>query len=126
MSGEDAGREAAGCLSRSPDQAKAILSLRLRLYSGLRQQGTGLPARLFVARLKPCPSGFVVVLEESSPLAGLGAEEEGTVACCSAGDGHGIWPSVPQRLKPMQGGWVYGTTEVVPLRSMVSLVHLCS
>jgi hypothetical protein len=41
----------------SPQPKKAIQSLRLRLHSGLRQQGTGLwPG--FMARLKPGPSDF--------------------------------------------------------------------
>jgi hypothetical protein len=41
-------------------------------------------------------------LEESFAVISLGADEEGAVACCSGRDGHGVWPSVPQRLKPLQ------------------------
>jgi hypothetical protein len=109
-------------LFAGPDEGDSVLrlrsGLRLSLHSGLRQQGTGLwpgfcgPAEAVPFRGCGCP-------EESSPLVGLGAEGEAAVACCSAGDGHGIWPGAPQRLKPMQGVWVYGTTEVVPLRFMV-------
>jgi hypothetical protein len=35
---------------------RAIQSLRLRLHSGLRQQGRRLRRDRFMARLKPCPS----------------------------------------------------------------------
>jgi hypothetical protein len=30
------------------------------------------------------------MLEEAPALPGLGADEEGAVACCSGGDGHGV------------------------------------
>src|ERR1700679_3889386 len=41
-------------------------------------------------------------LEEVAAIVGLGADEEGSVACCSGGDSH-RFPSLPQRLKPP--GW---------------------
>ena len=43
------------------------------------------------------------LLEEAAAIPGLSADEEGAVACCSGGDGHGVRPSVPRRLKPPQG-----------------------
>jgi len=55
------------------------------------------------------------LLEESSSVPGLGADEEGSVACCSGGDSHDL-------TKHTSGAKVscwwrgYGTTEVVPLR----------
>jgi hypothetical protein len=54
-------------------------------------------------------------LEEAAPIIGLGADEEGSVACCSGGDRHRL-PSLPQRLKPRGGLDFYGTAEAVPLR----------
>ena len=39
-------------------------------------------------------------LEEAAAVVGLGADEEGAVACCSGGDSHRL-PSLPQRLKPL-------------------------
>jgi len=35
-------------------------------------------------------------LEEAAAVPGLGADEEGSVACCSGGDSHDFFQSIPQ------------------------------
>ena len=41
------------------------------------------------------------------------------MACCSGGDGHGVWPSVPQRLKPPQGGAIMARLKPCPFEVVV-------
>ena len=54
-------------------------------------------------------------LKKAMAVVGGTGDEERPVACSSAGDGHGL-PSVPQGLKPVKFGGMYGTAKAMLFR----------
>jgi hypothetical protein len=93
---------------------RAIWSLRLRLHSGLRQQGRRLRRCVFMARLKPCPFEGSVVAESSVGPTEAVTSEGFVVAKVLRGDGASLGGrenAVGFRLEFGRKGWCWDELE---------------